>query len=152
MNIYQQWKKLQQVHKLAAKHEWYDVLSQANELTEGQENDFFGYYYKGIGNTELKLFDEAFENFEIALVNVKKNRFPKFVEEYQQEIELRLANLFRSQRMYEPALERLNQLIERYPKYLAAYKSKAGIYIDLEQLQRALDTTNEGLRHHPTDQ
>lgn len=74
------------------------------------------------------------------------------MEEYEQETELRIAHLFRLQRMYEPALERLTQLIDRYPKYLAAYKSKAGIYIDQEQPQRALDTTNEGLRHHPTDQ
>ncbi len=150
--IYQQWKKLQQVHKLAAKREWHEMLSLANELTEGQENDIFGYYYKGIGNTELKLFEEALENFELALVNLKKNRFPKIMEEYEQETELRIAHLFRLQRMYEPALERLNVLINKHPKYLAAYKSKAGIYIDLEQLQNALDTTNEGLSHYPTDQ
>ena len=84
--VYLQWKKLQQVHKLAANKEWYNVLSLSNELTEGQENDFFGYYYKGIGNTELKLFDEALKFFELALVNLKKNKFPNIIEEYEQEI------------------------------------------------------------------
>jgi len=53
---YQQRKKLQQVHKLAVKREWSELVSFSNELTEGQENDFFGFYYRGIGNTELKLF------------------------------------------------------------------------------------------------
>lgn len=149
--VYQQWQKLQQVHKLAAKRDWYVVISKANELTEGQENDFFGYYYKGIDLTGLKLFDEACENFEHALANLKKNRFPMIMEEYEQEIELRMVHLFRLQRLYERALERLNQLIDRFPNYIGAYKSKAGIYIDLEHLQKALNTINEGLRYHSTD-
>jgi len=85
-------------------------------------------------------------------VNLKKNRFPKIIEEYERETELRIAHLFRLQRKYEPALELLNQLIDEYPKYLAAYKSKAGIYLDKEELQPALETTNEGLRYHPADE
>ncbi len=149
---YRQWKRLQRVHELCTKREWLDCISLANELTLAQENDFFGYYYKGICNTELKLFEDALTDFEDALVNLHKNMFPKIMEEYEQETELRIAHVFRLQRMYPTALERLDKLIEKYPNYVSAYKSKAGIQIDTDELRSALETVNQGLSQHPNDQ
>lgn len=119
----------------------------ANELTSSQENDFFGFYYRGICNTEFKYFDEALDDLESALVNLKKNKFPKIMEEY----ELRIAHVFRLQRKYSTALERLDNLINHYPKYVFAYKSKAEILVDMDELNSALETVNQGLAEHPTD-
>lgn len=148
---YKQWKLLQQVHELCAERKWLECISLANELTSAQENDFFGFYYKGLCNTELKLFDEALESFESALVNLKKNRFPKIMEEYEQETELRIAHVFRLQRRYSISLERLDKLINQYPKYAFAYKSKAGIQVDTDELRCALETVNQGLAQQSND-
>ena len=149
--VYQQWKRLQEVHKLYTERKWLDCISLANELTSTQENDFFGFYYRGICNTESKFFDEALDDFESALVNLKKNRFPKIMEEYEQETKLRIAHVFRLQRKHTMALERLNKLINNHPKYIFAYKSKAGIQVEINELNNALDTVNQGLKRHPND-
>jgi tetratricopeptide (TPR) repeat protein len=148
---YTQWKRLQQVHKLYTDRQWLECISLANELTSTQENDFFGFYYKGLCNTELKLLDEALNNFESALVNLRKNRFPWIMEEYLKETELRIAHVFRLQREYPMALERLNKLINQYPKYVFAFKSKAGVQVDIDELRNALETVNQGLSHNPND-
>lgn len=149
--ICQQWRRLQQVHKLCSERKWLDCISLANELTSAQENDFFGFYYRGICNTEFKFFDEAVNDFESALMKLKKNKFSKIMEEYEQETKLRIAHVFRLQRKYTTALERLDNLIKHYPKYAFAYKSKAGILIDMDELNSALETTNRGLEEHPDD-
>ena len=148
---YAQWKKLQQVHQLCIEGRWLECISLSNELTSAQENDFFGFYYKGLCNTKLKFFEEALDNFELALINLKKNRFPKIMEEYKKETELRIAHVFRLQRKYLIALGRLDKLIKQYPKYTFAYKSKAGIQLDMDKLQDALETVDQGLSHHPKD-
>ncbi|WP_192348626.1 M48 family metallopeptidase [Algoriphagus sp. Y33] len=150
--VSQQWRRLQQVHKLCSERKWLDCISLAKELTSAQENDFFGFYYQGICNTEFKFFDEALSDFESALINLKKNKFPKIMEEYEQETELRIAHVFRLQRKYSIALERLDKLINQYPKYAFAYKSKAGIQIDMDKLQNALETANQGLSEQPNDE
>jgi tetratricopeptide (TPR) repeat protein len=147
----QQWRRLQQVHNLCSERNWLDCISLANELTSAQENDFFGFYYRGICNTELKFFDQALNDFESALINLKKNRFPKIMEEYEQETELRIAHVFRLQRRYSMALERLDKLINQYPKYAFAYKAKAGIQVDMDELWKALETANQGLAEYPSD-
>ncbi len=74
------------------------------------------------------------------------------MEEYEQETELRIAHVFRLQRKYSIALERLDKLINQYPKYAFAYKSKAGIQIDMDKLQNALETANQGLSEQPNDE
>jgi tetratricopeptide (TPR) repeat protein len=149
--VYQQWSRLQQVHKLYSEKKWLDCISLANELTSAQENDFFGFYYRGICNTEFKFFDDALNDFESALVNLKKNKFPEIMEEYEQETELRIAHVFRLQRKYYTALERLDNLINHHPKYAFPYKSKAGIQVDMDELQSALETANQGLAEKPYD-
>jgi tetratricopeptide (TPR) repeat protein len=149
--VYQQWKLLQQLHKLCSERNWLDCISLANELTSTNENDFFAFYYRGVCNTEFKFFDEALIDFESALINLKKNKFPKIMEEYEQETEVRIAHIFRLERNYLSALERLDRLINRYPKCAFAYKSKAGIQVDMNELQKALETTNKGLAEHPND-
>lgn len=150
--VYQQWKRLQQVHTLCVERNWLECISLAHELSSAQENDFFGFYYRGICNTEFKLLDEALEDFQFALINLKKNKFPKLMEEYEQETELRIAHIFRLQRKYPIALARLDKLINHYPKYASAYKSKAGIQIDINELKNALETVNHGLVQNPHDE
>ena len=73
------------------------------------------------------------------------------MEEYEQETEVRIAHIFRLKRNYLSALERLDRLINRYPKCVFAYKSKAVIQVDMNELQKALETTNKGLAEHPND-
>lgn len=73
------------------------------------------------------------------------------MEEYEQETELRIAHVFRLQRKYSMALERLDKLINQYPKYAFAYKSKAGNQFDMDEPWNALKTANQGLAEHPND-
>ena len=149
--VYQQWKTLEQIHKLCSENNWLDCISLANELISAHKNDFFGFYYRGLCNTEFKFFDEALKDFESALINLEKNRFPMIIKEYELETELRIAHIFRLQRKYSTALERLDKLINQHPKYAFAYKAKAGIQVDMNELQDALDTANQGLAERQND-
>ena len=148
---YKQWKLLQEIHGLCVERKWLECISLADKLTSVQENDFFFFYYKGLCNTELKFLEEALNNFESALVNLRKNKFPEVMDEYEQETELRIAHVFRLQRKYATALKRLDKLVNKYPNYVYSYKSKAGIQVDMDEMQNALETVNQGLAKHPND-
>ena len=150
--LYKHWRLSKEVQELCAKKEWLTCVSLANQLIAKSRNDFFGHYYKGICYTELKLFDEALESFEIALENVYKNLFPKIMVEYEQETILRIAHIHRLQRNYDIAIEQMDRLIAKHPKYVFVYKSKAGIYIDMGDDRKALETVNIGLKHSPKDE
>ncbi|MEQ8546338.1 MAG: hypothetical protein RIC03_00415 [Cyclobacteriaceae bacterium] len=147
--VYDQWKLLQQVHKLVVEHKWLECIGLAKEVSNGQENDFYGEYYQGICHTQLKFYDEAIENFEAALLNIQKNKIQWTVTEYEQEAQLRLAHVHRLQRRYDKATELLDELIKTHPRYANAYQSKAGIQIDQKDFQGALVTANFGLDQLP---
>ena len=150
--IYTQWKLLQEVQELCSNKEWLACSALTNDLIKKSSNDFFGHYYKGICLTELRLYEDALESFKIALKNVYKNVFPKIMLEFEQETLLRIAHVYRLQRKYDIALERLSDLIVKHPSYMFAYRSKAGIYIDLNNDSQALETVNLGLKQAPKDE
>lgn len=74
------------------------------------------------------------------------------MKEYKQDVEFRVANIFRLERKYDLALEQLDLLIKEYPDYMNGYKEKAGIYCDMGNLRYALDSVNQGLKYNPKDQ
>lgn len=143
--IYKNVKLLQQVHELCADSKWIECVELCNELISSFDNDFFGYYYRGICNTHFKFFEEAIQDFECATVNAKKNRFPKTMKELEDDAKLRIAHVFRLQRNYTEALLRIDELINHSPEYSPAYISRAGIHTDTNNLLEALDTVNQGL-------
>ena len=96
-------------------------------------NDFYSFYYRGQRKTHLKLYDEALKDFNEAFINADKNTFPKLMKEEKKEVEIRIANIYRRQGKTEHALEVLEILIKKYPKYSGAYTEKAGILSDLGQ-------------------
>ncbi|RIW17453.1 hypothetical protein D0X99_06935 [Algoriphagus lacus] len=150
--IYKHWQTLQTVENQYSLKDWIGCISNCNVLIESMENDFFGYYYRGLCNIKLRFFEEALSDLEKSKINLMKNKFPKLMKEYNQDVELRIANLFRKERKYNLALKRIDLLLKEYPDYLNGYKEKAGIQTDMDNLQSALDSVNQGLLNSPKDQ
>ena len=149
--FYEHWEILQVVEKQFQKKNWLRCIAHCNELIESVENDFFGYYYRGLCNVKLKLLKEAIQDLKLSRTNLRKNSFPRLMIEYEQDVELRIANIFRLERNYGSALAKLDELLEKYPKYVNGYKEKAGIYTDMNDLNSALDSVNQGLKHNSND-
>ena len=149
--LYGHWEILQKVEKQFQRKDWLRCITHCNELIESIENDFFGYYYRGLCNVKLKLLKEAKLDLELSRKNLQIGRFPRLMSEYEQDVELRIANIFRLERNYVSALAKLNELLEKRPKYVNGYKEKAGIYTDMNDLKSALDSVNQGLKHNPDD-
>lgn len=150
--LYKHWRILQAVENQYLLEDWLGCIANCSKLIESLETDFFGYYYRGLCHVKLKFFEEAISDFETSKVNLAKNRFPTLMKEFKQDVELRIANVFRLERKYGLALNKLNLLIEEYPDYVSAYKEKAGIYADMDDSKSALDAVNHGLKHRPRDQ
>jgi tetratricopeptide (TPR) repeat protein len=127
-------------------HECIDLCNRQIELTP---NDFFSFYYRGQCNTNLKLYDDALEDFNMALTNGSKNSFPKMVQDRMEEVEIRIANILRRKRDYKDALKSLERTIETYPKSSGAFIEKAGILSDLNRFEEALDNVNVAITLSP---
>lgn len=147
--LYTHWAKLQQVQKLYANKDWFGCIEGSNELIELMNTDFFGYYYRGLANIELKLFDEAISDFEVSLVNLDKNRFPAVMQDYKRDANYRITWVYRLQRKYSEALERINLTLSEFPDYVGAHKLKADIYEDLGELENSLNAVKIGLNTEP---
>lgn len=137
--------------ELLIKRKFYECIELCNAQIASTPNDFYSFYYRGQSKTHLKLYDEAIEDFEKALVNADKNSFKKLMLTEKQEVEVRIANIYRRQRKTDKALEILEKLIKDHPKYSGGYTEKAGILSDIAQYQSALDAINIAIQHSPKD-
>jgi tetratricopeptide (TPR) repeat protein len=145
-------KSTSKARQLLEKQKFYDCIELCNTQIESTPNDFYSFYYRGQCKTHLKLYDEAIEDFEKALINADKNAFQKLMLEEKQKVEVRIANIYRRQRETEKALERLEKLINNYPKFSGGYTEKAGILSDQGNFQLALDNINMAIKHSPKDE
>lgn len=150
--VYKHGQILRVVQKQYASKAYLNCISNCHLMIELIENDFFGYYYRGLCYLKLKFFQEALSDMETAYCNQKKNRFPKLMEEYSRDVELRIANIFRLQRKYGLAIEKLNDLLSRNPDFVNGYIEMVGVYMDIEDPKSALQVVNQGLLQYPNNQ
>ncbi len=143
------WDLVKRIHQLLIEKDWLECIGLCNQLIESNENDHIAHNYRGQCKVKLKLYDEALKDFEISLINLKKNKFYIIIKEDLKVIELRIANIYRIKREYDLALERTGKLIQRYPKYIDGYLEEAGIYWDMDNIKSSLETVNHGLRNKP---
>jgi tetratricopeptide (TPR) repeat protein len=144
-------KFLSKARELLAWGKFYDCIELCNKQIESTPNDFYSFFYRGQCKTQLKLYDEAIKDFEIALINADKNVFPKSILEEKLQAEIRIANIYRRQRKTEKALEGLDQIIKNHPNYSAAYIEMAGILADIGKYELALDNINSAIKISPKD-
>ncbi|WP_425638265.1 tetratricopeptide repeat protein [Algoriphagus yeomjeoni] len=149
--VIQNIKSASKARQLLQEQKFYDCIELCNTQIESTPNDFYSFYYRAQCKTHLKLYDEAIQDFEEALVNADKNAFPNFMKELKQEIGVRIVNIYRRQRMTEKALGYLDILIQQYPKYSGGFTERAGILSDMGQYQLALDNINIAIKHSPKD-
>jgi tetratricopeptide (TPR) repeat protein len=140
-----QWKKLQAMQSLYSEKKWLESISLANEMVISMEDDFYGFYYRGLCNFQLKFFQEAIEDFKRAIANTEKNKFPKVMQESIFDCNLRIAMVHMVQRNYDLALELIDSAIKLFPDSIDGHTLKAQIYQDLGRTIDALDSINSGL-------
>lgn len=140
-----QWKKLQAMQSLYSEKKWLESISLANEMVISMEDDFYGFYYRGLCNFQLKFFEEAIEDFKRAIANAEKNKFPGVMRESIFDCNLRIAMVHRVQRNYDLALGLIDSAIKLFPHSIEGHILKAQIYQDLEMTIDALDCINSGL-------
>lgn len=56
MKVNKQWKKLHAIEKMYLEKKWLESMSLANEMIDSMEDDFYGFYYRGLCNFQLKFF------------------------------------------------------------------------------------------------
>jgi tetratricopeptide (TPR) repeat protein len=149
MKINNEWKKLQAMQSLYSEKKWLESISLANEMIGSMEDDFYGFYYRGLCNFQLKFFEEAIEDFKRAIANAEKNKFPKVMQESIFDCNLRIAMVHRVQRNYDLALELIDSAIKLFPDSIDGHILKAHIYQDIGRTIDALDSINSGLMVKP---
>lgn len=149
MKVNNQWKKLQAMQSLYSEKKWLESIALANEMVISMEDDFYGFYYRGLCNFQLKFFEEAIEDFKRAIANAEKNKFPGVMRESIFDCNLRIAMVHRVQRNYDLALELIDSAIQLFPDSIDGHILKAHIYQDLGRTIDALDSINSGLMVKP---
>ena len=72
-----------------------------------------------------------------------------FVASHKRDTNYRITWVFRLQRKYSEALERINLTLSEFPNYVGAYKLKADIYEDMGELENSLNAVEAGLNSEP---
>ena len=129
-------------------HHFLESIDMCNQLIESFPYSKDGYYFKGLNLIELKLYDDALENFKIARQIFRKNRFVKILQEQSHDISIGICRSYLGKRLITEAIEEINHTIDQFPKAAKGYLMKAEIYSAGDDYINAIDTLNIGLKYN----
>jgi len=129
-------------------HDYFESINLCNQVIEKIQRTYNGYFYKGLNLVELKLYEEARHNLEIARKNLRKNKFQKILPEDFHDIAIGIGRTYLGQRMITEAINEITLTINQFPKTVRGYLFKAKIFSDDDDYISAIDTINEGLKNN----
>ena len=128
-----------------------ESIDLCNQLNKVLPHSNTGYLYKGLNLIELKLYDEARENLEIARINVFKNKFKNWLQKDIHEISIGISRTYLGKRMIQEAIDEITRTIEQFPKSARGYLFKARMYWDDDDYIQAIEVLNDGLKNNKQD-
>ena len=142
---------LKRIRKAFESQLYDDCITECNELLIYNSTDFHGYYYKGLCLTELKIFDEALNCFDLAGKCIQRNKARSFLKDYSCDIVLRKSAVYLKMREFEKAKELLQENIAQNPGCVSSYTKLASIEGDEENYLEAIEIIHQGIIANPNN-
>ncbi|MDH4091542.1 MAG: hypothetical protein OEV74_19095 [Cyclobacteriaceae bacterium] len=150
-NLTFHWTAMGRLHKLWTAKEYGELISFCNLMLTKNPTDYLAFYYRGLGNEELKQFDSAIEDFKTSENILTKNKHKNLVKEYFTRIPIQISRVYRKKQNKEKTIEYADKAVQADNEetdglqWRALLKEESGDYIG------ASEDLNEALKRKPTD-
>ncbi|MBA4055310.1 MAG: hypothetical protein C0490_11410 [Marivirga sp.] len=145
------WRAMGQLDKLWTSKNYIELISFCNTMLSRNQTDYLAFYYRGLANEELNLFDESVEDFKKSSAALTTYKLASFAKWYVTRIPIQLSRVYRKKQDKEKAFEYADKAVRASTKEIDGLKWRASLKEDFGDNIGALEDLNEALRRKPKD-
>lgn len=113
--------------------------------------DYLAFYYRGLGNEELKKFDLAIEDFKTSGSLLTTYKRKTFLKEYFTRIPIQISRVYRKKQDKEKTFDYADKAVQADKEEIDGLKWRASLKEDMGDYIGASEDLNEALKRKPTD-
>jgi tetratricopeptide (TPR) repeat protein len=146
-----QWRAGGRLHKLFTAKEYDELISFCNLMLSKNPADYLAFYYRGLGNEELKQFDLAIDDFKTSESSLTKYRLKTLLKEYFTRIPIQISRVYRKKQDKEKAIDYADKAVQADNKEIDGLKWRAFLKEDFGDYIGASEDLNEAIKRKPAD-
>jgi tetratricopeptide (TPR) repeat protein len=112
--------------------------------------DYLAFYYRGLGNEELKQFDLAIDDFKTSETLLPTYKRKTLLKDFTR-IPIQVSRVYRKKQNKEKAFEYANKAVQADNKEIDGLKWRASLREDFGDYIGASEDLNEALKRSPTN-
>jgi tetratricopeptide (TPR) repeat protein len=128
-----------------------ELISCCNMMLTRTPTDYLPFYYRGLGNEELKLFDLAITDFKTSEELLRTNSRKALFREYFTRIPIQLSRVYRKKQEIDKALVYADKAVQADNKGIDGLIWRASLKEDFQDFVGSSEDLNEALRRKPTN-
>jgi tetratricopeptide (TPR) repeat protein len=145
------WTATGRLYKLWTAKEYEDLISLCNLMLSKNPTDYLAFYYRGLGNEELKQFDLAIDDFMTSEKILTTNKRKDLVRDYFTRIPIQISRVYRKKQDKEKTIEYADKAVQADLKEIDGLKWRASLKEDFGDLIGASEDLNEAIKRKPAD-
>jgi tetratricopeptide (TPR) repeat protein len=146
-----QWTAMGRLDKLWTSKKYEELISFCDLMLTKNPTDYLAFYYRGLGNEELKQFDLAIHDFITSQNILNTNKRKKLLKEYFTRIPIQISRVYRKKQDKEKTIEYADKAVQADNEQIDGLKWRASLKEDFGDYIGASEDLNEALKRKPTD-
>src|SRR5688500_12216822 len=146
-----QWRANGRLHKLWTSKDYQEVISFCNLMLSKNPTDYLAFYYRGLSNEELNLFDESIADFKKSEMMLKTYKGKTLLKEYFTRIPIQLSRVYRKLQDNVKSFEYADKAVQADKQEIDGLKWRASLKEDSGDYLGASEDLNEALKRRPKD-
>jgi tetratricopeptide (TPR) repeat protein len=145
------WTAMGRLDKLWTAKEYEKLISFCNLMLTKNPTDYLAFYYRGLGNEELKHFDLAIDDFITSENILTTNKRKNLVKDYFTRIPIQISRVYRKKQDKEKTIEYADKAVQADNQEIDGLKWRASLKEDFGDYIGASEDLNEALKRRPAD-
>jgi len=149
--LFWQWRANGRIHKLWTSKKYVELISFCDLMLTKNPADYLAFYYKGLANEALNLFDESIADFKKAELMLTTYKAKSLLKEYFSRIPIQISRVYRKLHDNVNAFEYADKAVQVDNKEVDGLKWRASLKEDCGDYVGASEDLNKALKRRPND-
>jgi tetratricopeptide (TPR) repeat protein len=146
-----QWRANGRLQKLWTSKEYVELLSFCNLMLRKNPMDYLAFYYRGLSNEALNLFDESIADFKKSEIMLRTFKAKRLLNDYFTRIPIQISRVYRKLQDHVMAVEYADKAVQANNKQIDGLKWRASLKEEFGDYIGACEDLNEALKRRPKD-
>jgi len=140
-----------QVEKLWTGKNYIELINLCDEMLGKNRPDHLAFYYRGLANEALTLYDNSIRDFEQSNLTLHNYKRKSWFKEYFSKIPIQISRVYRKMQNKEKAFEYADKAVLADNEGVEGLRYRAALKRDFGDNIGALEDLNEALKRRPRD-